>query len=328
MPGNFPGAPDARSPTFKSKAPLRLIFAGSGTFGATTLEHLHASPHTVCMVLSQPDRPAGRKLRLRPTAVSAVARAEKLLLLHPETLDDPSRTKLAALGADALVVADFGRLIPASWLTLCPGGSLNIHASLLPRWRGAAPMARAIEAGDAESGCTIMLMDEGLDTGDILLRDSLALTPEETTATAEARLAPLGAELLLRYLEDFDPDHPARQPQDETQACHARALHKDETPIDWNAPSDRIAAKVRAFNPWPVATTQAGDETLRLWHAIAHTGPVPAPPGHTLGCGHEGLWVACGAGRVQITELQRPGGRRMAARDFCNARDLSGMRLT
>ena len=308
-------------------APLRLIFAGSGLFGAAALEGLQASDHTLCTVLSQPDRPAGRHLKLRPTPVSEIAQAAHLPLLRPDALDSSIRDELASHHADAMVVADFGRLIPESWLWLCPGGSLNIHASLLPRWRGAAPIARAIESGDSVGGCTLMLMDAGLDTGDTLAQESISFAPDETAASARARLAPLGADLLLRYLSDFDPKHPARQPQDETQACHAPALRKDEAPVDWGAPADRIAAKIRAFNPHPVATTRCGDETLRLWQAQAHSTQTVEPSGKVLRCDRTGLWVACRGGQVQITELQRAGGRRMSAQDFCNARPLTGLQL-
>ena len=291
------------------------------------LESLQASDHTLCAVLSQPDRPAGRGLRLRPTPVAEIAQGARLPLLQPDALDASVHDELASHHADALVVVDFGRLIPESWLWLCPGGSLNIHASLLPRWRGAAPVARAIESGDSTGGCTLMLMDAGLDTGDILAQESISFTPGETAASAQARLAPLGADLLLRYLSDFDPKHPARQPQNETQACHAPALRKNEAPIDWGSPASRIAAKIRAFNPHPVATTRCGDETLRLWQAQAHPEQATEPPGMVLRCNRTGLWVACEAGQVQITELQRAGGRRMSAQDFCNARPLTGLRL-
>ena len=308
-------------------ASLRLIFAGSGPFGAAALESLQASNHTLCAVLSQPDRPAGRRLKLRPTPVSEIALGASLPLLRPDALDASVCDELASHHADALIVADFGRLIPESWLWLCPGGSLNIHASLLPRWRGAAPIARAVEAGDSTGGCTIMLMDPGLDTGDILAQESIPFAPDETAASARARLAPLGADLLLRYLSDFDPKHPARQPQDETQACHAPALRKDEAPIDWDNPASRIAAKIRAFNPHPVATTRCGDETLRLWQAQAHSAQTIEPAGKVLRCDRTGLWVACGEGQVQIAELQRAGGRRMSAQDFCNARPLAGLQL-
>lgn len=308
-------------------APLRLIFAGSGPVGAAMLERLQAGGQTLCAVLSQPDRPAGRRLQLRPTPVSEVAQAARLPLLRPGALDDETRGRLAAHQADVMVVADFGRLIPESWLGLCPGGTLNVHTSLLPRWRGAAPVARAIEAGDSIGGCTLMLMDAGLDTGDILAQESLPFAPDETTASAHARLAPLGADLLLRYLSDFDPEHPARQPQDETLACRAPSLRKDEAPVDWGNPASRIGAKIRAFNPHPVATTRHGDDTLRLWQARAHPEQTSEPPGTVLRCDRTGLWVACGEGQVRITELQRSGGRRMSAQDFCNARPLAGLRL-
>ncbi len=248
-------------------------------------------------------------------------------MLRPDALDAPARDELASLRADVMVVADFGRLIPESWLWLCPGGSLNVHASLLPRWRGAAPIARAIEARDPIFGCTVMLMDSGLDTGDILTQESLPLAPDETTASARSRLASLGADLLARYLSDFDPKHPTRQPQDEARACHAPALRKSEASVIWSESARRVAAKIQAFNPHPVATTRYGDETLRLWRARASASPADDPPGTALRCDHDGLWVSCGEGQVAIAELQRPGGRRMSARDFCNARPMTGALL-
>ena len=331
MPDDFPGGPGARSLTFTpdtSRARLlRLLFIGSGPFGATVLENLHAGSHTVCAVLSRPDRPTGRGLRVRPTPVSEVAKATQTPLLRPDSLEVAAREELAAYRADALVVVDFGRLIPGSWLRLCPGGALNVHASLLPRWRGAAPIARAIEAGDARAGCTIMLMDAGLDTGDILVQESVPFSADETTDSARTRLAASGSTLLLRYLSDFDPGHPARQPQDEARACHAAALRKSEALLNWQQPATRLAAKIRAFNPHPVAVARYGEGILRLWQARAHPGEAAEPPGTVLHCNRQGLWVACGEGRVQITELQRPGGRRMPARDFCNARPLTGLRL-
>ena len=308
-------------------APLRLIFAGSGSFGAVILRALQASGHTLCAVLSQPDRPAGRRMELRATAVAEAALEFGLPLHRPPRLDAATHATLEACRADALVVADFGQLLPESLLNLCPGGSLNVHASLLPRWRGAAPVERGIEAGDIEGGCTIMLLDAGMDTGDILLQDALSFARDETGASARARLAPLGAKLLLRYLQDFDPAHPTRQAQDESQACHAPMLRKEEAPIDWRESAARIAAKIRAFNPRPVATARCGGETLRLWQAQAHDMPATEDPGTVVRTDRDGVWVACGTGQAQITELQRPGKRRLSARDFCNAMPLAGRRL-
>ncbi len=308
-------------------APLRLIFAGSGSFGAVVLRALQDSGHTLCAVLSQPDRPAGRRMRLRQTAVAEAALELGLPLQRPSRLDAAARAVLEACRADVLAVADFGRLLPESWLNLCPGGSLNVHASLLPRWRGAAPVERGIEAGDAEGGCTIMLLDAGMDTGDILLQGALPFARDETAGSARARLAPLGAKLLLRYLQDFDPAHPARQSQDESQACHAPVLRKEEASIDWREPAARIAAKIRAFNPRPVATARCGNETLRLWQARAHDVPAAAEPGSVVRTDRDGIWIACGSGQAQIIELQRPGRRRLPARDFCNAMPLAGRRL-
>ncbi len=306
---------------------MRLIFAGSGPFGAAVLDALLRGPREVAAVLSRPDRPAGRGRRLRPTPVSERAAAAGLPLLRPERLDGAARAELAALGADVLAVADYGRLLPADWLGLCPGGCLNVHASLLPRWRGAAPVARAIEAGDAEGGCTLMLMDAGLDTGDILLQRARPFAAGETAGEAAAALAPLGAALLLRYLEDFDPAHPGRRPQDGARATAAPLLRKAEAAVDWRRPAAEIARRIRAFNPRPGAAARCGSETLRLWRADAGAAAPGGPPGTVVGCGADGLRVAAGDGQVRVTELQRPGRRRLPAAAFCRGGDWVGRRF-
>ena len=306
---------------------MRLIFAGSGPFGAAVLDALAGGPHEVRAVLSQPDRPAGRGRRPRPTPVSERAAAAGLPLLRPERLDDAARAELAALGADAVAVADYGRILPAGWLRLCPGGCLNVHASLLPRWRGAAPVARAIEAGDAEGGCTLMLMDAGLDTGDILLQQARPFAAGETAGDAAAALAPLGAALLLRYLADFDPAHPGRRPQDAARATAAPMLRKAEAAVDWRQPAAAVARRIRAFNPRPVATARCGGETLRLWRAAACGDAPGGPPGAVLGCDADGLRVAAADGQVRVTELQRPGRRRLPAAEFCRGGNWTGRRL-
>ena len=306
---------------------MRLLFAGSGPFGAAILDALIHSPHQLHAVVSQPDRPAGRRRALRPTPVGARARDAGLELHRPDALDDAAAEPLARHAADALIVADYGRILPASWLGLCPGGGINVHASLLPRWRGAAPIARAIEAGDARGGCTLMLMDAGLDTGDILAQESVEFAADETAASARARLGPLGGSLLLRYLESFDPAHPARRAQDHARACHAPKLRKSEAAIDWRRPAPEIARKIRAYCPAPVATARLGDETVRLWHAIAAPGDAAAPPGTILGCAADGLRVAAAEGAVAVTELQRPGRQRLPAAEFCRGVDWAGRTL-
>ena len=306
---------------------MRLIFAGSGSFGATILDVLQHSDHELVLVLSQPDRPAGRRMQLTATPCTELARAHDLPLLQPAQLDQDVLGVLQASAADVFVIADFGLLIPASWLHHCSGGTLNVHPSLLPRWRGAAPIARAIEAGESESGCTLMLMNEQLDAGDILRQRSLAFTADETSASASSKLATLGAEMLLHYLEDFSPDHPDRLAQDEDQVCFAPALAKSEASVDWQQDAKQLSCKIRAFNPRPVATTRCGDEVLRLWQAYTCEDDHCEPPGTVLHGGADGIKVACGSGQLCITELQRPGGRRLSAQEFCNARRLDGQRL-
>ncbi len=307
---------------------MRLIFAGSGSFGATILDALHNSAHEITQVLSQPDRPAGRRMRLTATFCAAQAHKYKLPLLQPARLDEDALDALRANDSEVFVVADFGQLIPASWLDLCPSGTLNVHPSLLPRWRGAAPIARAIEAGETESGCTLMLMNEQLDAGDILRQQSIAFAADETSASAHVKLAALGADMLLRYLDDFPVDHPDRVAQDEDQVCFAPALSKTEAALNWQQDAERLACKIRAFNPQPVATARCGDEVLRLWQAHASDQEHSETPGTVVRSSIEGIFVACGSGMLCITELQRPGGRRLSAQVFCNARRLDGLRLS
>lgn len=296
---------------------MRLLFAGSGSFGTTILNALIDSPHRIASVLSRPDRPAGRNRIPRPSAVASRAVEEGLPLHCPEDLDDTARAALAPLHAEALIVADYGKILPPSWLTLCPGGCLNVHPSLLPRWRGAAPIARALEAGDTRSGCTLMLMDEGLDTGDILAQETLDFSEDENAESAGARLGSLGGRLLLDYLESFDPAHPVRRRQDRSGACMAPKLEKSEAVVDWNRPAGEIARHIRAFRPAPVATSHMDGETVRLWDATALAQDAGAPPGTILGCDDNGLRVAAGDGTVAVRELQRPGRKRLAAEEFC-----------
>lgn len=307
---------------------MRLLFAGTPDFALPSLDALAASRHELLGVLTQPDRPAGRGRHLTPSPVKRRALALKLPLWQPETLKDAALLdELAALAPDAIVVAAYGLLLPRAVLELPRYGCVNVHASLLPRWRGAAPIARAILAGDSETGITIMRMNEGLDTGDILSRQACPIEPEATAGELHDRLAELGASLLLRTLDDLEAGRAAPTPQDDAAACYARRLDKSEAALDWNLSATQLARAVRAFNPWPVAHAGLNGERLRIWRARAVERQTDAAPGTILAAGGEGIDVAAGEGALRILELQWPGGRRLAAADAARGRELTGARF-
>lgn len=291
---------------------MRLIFAGTPEFAATALSALLDAGHTVALVLTQPDRPAGRGMQQRPSAAKRVAVAHRLPLLQPPTLKDENVAReLRSAGTDAMVVAAYGLLLPATVLAIPARGCINIHASLLPRWRGAAPIQRALLAGDVETGITIMQMDAGLDTGAILLQERLAITPEDTAHTLYDKLAALGARCVVRVLGE----NPAPRAQDPTLATYADKIAKAEAAIDWAQTADAICRKVRAFNPHPGASTTFARDTLKIW--CARPGPTAAgTPGTVVGAAANGIMVAAGSGTVCITELQRAGGKRLGAAPF------------
>ncbi len=306
--------------------PLQVAFAGTPQFAATALDALLHSPHRVVAVYTQPDRPAGRGRRLTPSPVKVLAQAHHLPVLQPATLrDEDVLRRLRGHGADALVVAAYGLILPKAALEACPLGAVNIHASLLPRWRGAAPIQRAILAGDRETGVTLMQMDEGLDTGAILAERATPIEARDTAATLHDRLARLGAELLLETLPRLAAGAIEPRPQDERLATYADKLRKEEARIDWTLPAAHIDRQVRAFDPWPVAHTTLDGQTLRVWRARPEPGT--AEPGLIIEAGRNGITVGTGEGLLVLEEVQLPGKRRMAARDLANARDLTGRRL-
>ncbi len=306
--------------------PLNIVFAGTPEFAASALEALIHSPHRVVAVYTQPDRPAGRGRRLTPSAVKRLAQAHGLPVHQPVTLRD--ETVLRALrdhGADLMVVAAYGLILPPEALGATPLGAVNIHASLLPRWRGAAPIQRAILTGDRETGITLMQMDEGLDTGAILAQRAIPIGEHETAGELHDRLARLGAELLLEALPALAEGRLPPRPQDESQASYAAKLEKGEARLDWRLPAEALARRVRAFNPWPVAHTTLDGQPLRIWQARPLPGTGEA--GVILDAGREGITVGCGEGRLRLEEIQLPGKRRMAAADLANARRLPGLYL-
>ena len=304
---------------------MRIVFAGTPDFACAALAHLHAEGFEIALVLTQPDRPAGRGMKLQASAVKQFALAHGIPVAQPRSLrldgkypEDAAaaREALLATGAQAMVVAAYGLILPAWSLTLPPLGCLNIHASLLPRWRGAAPIHRAIEAGDAETGVTIMQMDEGLDTGDMLL-EARAPIGEDSTARLHDRLAALGASLIVQALRQAEAGRLQPVPQPAEGVTYAHKIEKAEAAIDWTQDATTIVRRIRAFDPFPGATTLAQAELVKAWAGHLEPGAASAAPGTVLEVAPTGIVVAAGAaGAVRLTELQRPGGKRLPAAEF------------
>ncbi|RSZ37603.1 methionyl-tRNA formyltransferase [Variovorax beijingensis] len=308
---------------------LKVVFAGTPEFARAALEAIAAAGHEIALVLSQPDRPAGRGMKLQASPVKQCALAHGWPVAQPRSLrldgkypEDAAAAREALLAArpDVMVVAAYGLILPQWVLDLPAHGCLNIHASLLPRWRGAAPIHRAIEAGDAQTGITIMQMDAGLDTGDMLLREALDIG-SDSTARLHDRLAELGGRLIVQALADIG--RLVRTPQPAEGVTYASKVEKHEAQIDWNQPADAIVRRIRAFDPFPGANSLLDGETIKLW--AAHAAPpaaVSAAPGTLLAVSDAGVAVAAAGSVVMATELQRPGGKRLAVADFLRGFDL------
>jgi methionyl-tRNA formyltransferase len=295
---------------------LKIIFAGTPAFAVAALETLLAQGFDVTAVLTQPDRPAGRGMRLAPSPVKQLAVQHDLPVLQPQTLKDVTiQCELAAYAADVMVVAAYGLILPQEVLGLPRHGCLNIHASLLPRWRGAAPIQRAILAGDRETGITIMQMDAGLDTGDMLLKKSCPITEYDNAQTLHDKLAALGAECIVEVLRLLEQNRLAPTPQDNTLATYALKLNKAEAQIDWTANAEHIANAVRAYNPFPGATTSLNATPIKIWRASMRHEP-GGEPGTVLSVEKEGVVVACGRGALCLEVLQRSGAKALPAAEF------------
>lgn len=294
---------------------MRLIFAGTPAFAAHALEALIAAGHDILLVLTQPDRPAGRGLKLAASEVKKLAQIHQLKVEQPLSLKGGGAYDLiAAANADAMIVAAYGLIVPKAILNLPGLGCINIHASLLPRWRGAAPIQRAILAGDLESGVTLMQMDEGLDTGGMLLKRAISIGENETAGELHDRLAVLGSELIVEALRVY-ATLSAPLPQDEAQVSYAAKISKAEAIIDWCNAATGITRKVRAYNPYPGAITTLGIERIKIWRAQMEN-HVPREPGTVCLNGPNSLVIACGQGAVKVLELQRAGGKRLAVESF------------
>jgi methionyl-tRNA formyltransferase len=299
---------------------MRVIFAGTPEFAVAALMALHAAQHQVVLVLTQPDRPAGRGLEVTKSAVKRAAEQLGLPVAQPSNLKDPAtQAALRAAVADVMVVAAYGLMLPKPVLDIPPHGAINIHASLLPRWRGAAPIPRAILAGDAQTGISIMQMDAGLDTGPVLLTAETPIGPRETAGTLHDRLAALGAKLVVKALERIGRGATIATPQPSTGATYASKLAKAEACIDWARPASDIDRQVRAFDPFPGAATRIRATDFKVWCAVPadRAGAESAgAPGTVLAVDATGITVACGAGVLTLTELQRAGGKRLPAAEL------------
>jgi methionyl-tRNA formyltransferase len=298
---------------------LRLAFAGTPAFAVRHLEALLGSRHQVVVVYTQPDRRAGRGRSLAPSPVKQLALDAGIEVMQPGSLrDDSERRVMADLGLDLLVVVAYGLILPQAILDTPRYGCVNVHASLLPRWRGAAPIQRAVEAGDTASGVTIMRMDAGLDTGAMLATATVALDATETGGSLYDRLAEVGPPLLLEVLDAL-PDYLARAvAQDDAGATYAEKIDKQEARIDWQLDARTLERRVRAFNPFPVCWTELDGERLRLWQASADD--ASGSPGTILDANAQGILVACGEGSLRLEVVQLPGGKPLSAREILNAR--------
>lgn len=294
---------------------MKIIYAGTPEFAVPALAALIESSHEVSLVLTQPDRPAGRGMKLKPSPVKSLALEHNIPVLQPETLKDAAvQAQIAAENADALVVAAYGLIIPTAVLNMPRHGCYNIHASLLPRWRGAAPIQRSLLAGDKETGVTIMEVVPALDAGAMILRGALPITAQDTAQTLHDGLADIGAKLMLQAMNQLENTGKlVAEPQDESLVTYAEKLQKSEAAIDWHQDAEALSRQVRAFNPFPVAQSTLQGDTCRIWMAQALDGQ--AEPG-TIVSLDQGIIVGCGKGLLRIDELQLPGGKRLKARDF------------
>lgn len=304
---------------------MKVIFAGTPLFAADALGALIKANHQIVAVLTQPDRPAGRGMKSIASPVKLLAQQHHLIVMQPQTLKNSEiQMQLRQLNADVMVVAAYGLILPQAVLDIPRFGCLNIHASLLPRWRGAAPIQRALLAGDKETGITIMQMDAGLDTGDMLLKESLLINTDETAASLHDKLSTLGARSIAKVLELLPHGQLMAVKQNDNEACYAAKINKSEAAIDWHRPAVQIDRMIRAFNPSPGAFTQHQDWLLKIWHAkvVADKNVRTAKIGEIVSVDRSSITVACGEGALQITVVQKPGGKKLNVADFLTGNPL------
>lgn len=306
---------------------MNILFAGTPEFALPSLAMLIASGHQVVGVYTQPDRPSGRGRKDRPSPVKELAQSHGITVLQPASLKPlEEQEKLRALDADLMVVVAYGLILPKAVLDIPRLGCVNVHGSLLPRWRGAAPIQRAIYAGDGETGVTIMFLEPQMDSGPMLLKVSTPIHPLETAANLYDRLAVLGAQALGDCLQGIEDGTLNAEKQDESLVTYAKKLDKSEAVIDWTLPAVELERRVRAFNPWPVAETVYQGEILRIWLAQALDEHPSGLPGDVL-ANRKTLDVITGDGVLRVLELQRPGGKRLDSSDFLNAHLMKNVRL-
>jgi methionyl-tRNA formyltransferase len=316
---------------------MKIVFAGTPEFAAVALRDLHAAGFSLPLVLTQPDRPAKRGMQLQASPVKQFAQQHGIPVAQPVSLRlDGKHPDVAAeahrllreVQPDVMVVAAYGLILPQSVLDIPRLGCLNIHASLLPRWRGAAPIHRAIEAGDTETGVTIMQMEEGLDTGPMLLMDRVAIAADDTTGTLHDKLAQMGGRLIVDALRKLAQGALTATPQPEEGVTYAAKITKEEAILDFSQPAESLARKIRAFNPFPGASAPYNGASVKLWRADAVGGRAGAAPGDVLAASaQDGVVVACGNGALRLTELQKPGGKRLPVAEFLKGFKMEGGRF-
>ncbi|ELZ9927187.1 methionyl-tRNA formyltransferase [Cronobacter malonaticus] len=300
---------------------LRIIFAGTPDFAARHLDALLSSSHQVVGVFTQPDRPAGRGKKLMPGPVKVLAQENDIPVFQPKSLRPAENQELvAALNADVMVVVAYGLILPEAVLAMPRLGCINVHGSLLPRWRGAAPIQRSLWAGDAETGVTIMQMDKGLDTGDMLRKLSCPITDDDTSASLYDKLAQLGPQGLLATLEDLATGRAAPEKQDDAQATYAEKLSKEEARLDWTLSAAQLERCIRAFNPWPFSFFMIDEQPVKVWKASVIHQQSNAAPGTVLDAGKQGIQIATTDGILNLEELQPAGKKPMSAQDLLNSR--------
>lgn len=295
---------------------MRLIFAGTPAFAAVALEALLHSSHEVALVLTQPDRPAGRGMKMVSSEVKRLALSHGISVLQPVTLRDADVVNsIASLGADAMIVAAYGLILPPEVLSLFQYGCINIHGSVLPRWRGAAPIQQALLAGDRETGVSIMRMEKGLDTGPVFTIERIQIESRDTSTTLHDKLAALGAHSIVRALAGIESGSLQAEPQSADGITYAHKITREQARIDWKLPAVELDRAVRAFNPFPAAFSYFDEQVVKIWDAETATGS-SAEPGEIVAVSDAGIAVACGSGALRLKRLQRPGGKQLPVAEF------------